>query len=245
MRPALPLAGVLAAAGLVAAGCAGAGPAAQPAATAPRGGAAATPPLVPWAMPPVTFVLHQLSSCRVGDSLTIVRNQAAQPVRVTGVAIDLAAGSPGHARATFALAAVRPGASTAEIADTFGLLPLRSYPLRAAAGSWLAPTATSGLSYDIIARILVWGADPQPWQLTGLTVSYRLGRRSFRTVFPQHVRLPPVKCPAEPLREFPARAPGRAFPRRLSGREARSPSRPPGRTGRRPGPARTAGLAPP
>lgn len=191
--PGRALSAVMAVAVLAAGGCAAAvthDPAASPAASRTSSG----PPrasLVEEAPQGFRYTLTALKSCEIGDALTVVGNTASGPATVTGLKLDVAHDpAAGADQTTYRVAAIAAGSNPGELASSFSLEVLRGSQLRPAVGTELSPLASSGKYYEFVAFVRVLGAHPAPWQITGVTISFTSGGRSFTTDFGQDVWLP-------------------------------------------------------
>jgi hypothetical protein len=164
-------------------------------AAVPRQPAAALQQAGDWATA-YTYTLDSLRSCQVGDALTVIKDQARQPVRITAVKIGITGGAPGTERSSVNVIAVTAGSTTGALAPSFHLPHFHGRRVGSANGAVLFPVATSDSWYGIEIRLHVLGSHPTPWAITGLTVSYELSGRAHTAVFPQSVRLAPTTaCP--------------------------------------------------
>jgi hypothetical protein len=135
------------------------------------------------------YTLTSLSSCKIGDALTILANTARSPAKITGLKLDVAHDPTGLDQTIYKVAAIVAGSNPGELANSFSLEILRGVQLRSAVGAELSPVATSGKYYEFAAFVRVRGTHPTRWQISGLTVSFTLGGHSFSTDFGQDVRL--------------------------------------------------------
>jgi hypothetical protein len=137
-----------------------------------------------------TYSLLDLSSCEVGDGLTIVSNTGTKAVRVLDLSLDSPAATASGDRSSFDVVAVKAGSTPGEAGTTFALTKLGGRSVGPA--PTLLPEATSGLSYVLVDRIAVRGAHATRWSVNGIGVTYRSGTTTYVTVFPQLLELAAV-----------------------------------------------------
>jgi hypothetical protein len=138
-----------------------------------------------------TYTLKLVKSCEVGDGLAIVKNVGAVPLRLTSIAVLYGDGaSARQASTTFQLVSLRRGTSEGQLEATFDLAIVDGGDnMGNAVGGVVEPISKSGRSYEIVAKVLVIGDHAQPWTITGLRITYKVGSRSYATVLAQSITL--------------------------------------------------------
>ena len=133
-----------------------------------------------------------LTSCRVGDALSVLEVAGAAPAHL--VALSLLFGGDVAARdvrTTFRLVAFRRGTFTGQLGASFRLTSLDlGTALGAATGAWVRPLATSGRWYVVVADVRVVRPIRHAWRIEGLGVSYAVGSAARTQLFPQSIALP-------------------------------------------------------
>ena len=143
------------------------------------------------------YALTDLSSCQIGDSLTIVNNTASAPVTITDATVSINGVGTGVEERTVDIAPVKAGVNTGELAPSTELATLTGYPLRPAKGIVLAPTTKSGQWYDLVVLLHVQGSHPRTWAIAKITITYLLAGHRFTVSFPQQVQLAAeTTCPS-------------------------------------------------
>ncbi len=135
-----------------------------------------------------SYSLSDLRSCDVGDGLTVLENQAAQPISITGIAVNVTSDSTGLIQRSVQVMEVKAG-TIGEVAASFTLSKLPHNPLHPAADIALAPVASSHMWYVLVAHLHLLGKQPKPWSINSLSVTYKLGQQSHTTDFTQSVHL--------------------------------------------------------
>jgi hypothetical protein len=141
------------------------------------------------------FSLASLASCQIGDALLIVKNVGTRSARITGVAMDVpSTATPTRDQTRYRVQAIRPGATTGEIASSFRLTAIPPSTPSYAVGAVLKPFTVSGRWYAIIARMSVRTVHHHGWLIRGMMVSIVQGKMTSHLFFPQVVRLPKDSC---------------------------------------------------
>ena len=141
------------------------------------------------------FSLESLASCQIGDALLIVKNVGTRPARITGVAMDVpSVAKPTRDQTSYRVQAIRPGATTGEIASSFRFAAIPQSTPSYAIGAVLKPFTVSGRWYAIIARMSVRTVHRHGWLIRGMLVSIAQGKTTSHLFFPQVVRLPKDSC---------------------------------------------------
>jgi hypothetical protein len=143
-----------------------------------------------------TYTLTNLSSCRITDALTVIKNRLADPVRLTSVRVSVVDNSMGRERTSAAVTVYKAGTTTGAIGSS-PISLLHNQRLRPAIGAILVPFSGSSPWYELVLHIDVLGAHPNQWSINGISVGYTVENQSFTTAFPQSVKLAAVRtCPA-------------------------------------------------
>jgi hypothetical protein len=145
----------------------------------------AQPQLAGW-----TYALRSVTRCEIGDGLTIVKDVAAAPLRITRVAVS-ATGDLALASARFELVRFHSGGTTGEVTGSVNLDALRNgHLVGSAVGGRLAPVSTGASWYDLVALLSERGGSASTSQIRGLEVRYTEGGRTFSATFAQSVHVP-------------------------------------------------------
>ena len=139
-----------------------------------------------------TYSLPTLTSCQVGDGLTVVLDDASKPIHITGVRLVVApARYDANLKTSYQLLALRKGSTTGEIADSFHLAELaRGKVMGNPVGRSLPSNGGSVYWFGIVARARLEANLPTPWSIHGLRISYSVGAKSYVTFMPGLVKLP-------------------------------------------------------
>ncbi|MHB1209729.1 MAG: hypothetical protein ACYC1I_08500 [Acidimicrobiales bacterium] len=141
------------------------------------------------------ITLLSLKTCRIFDGLTLVKNEAARPLRITAVhALIPSETSPSKDEVTYQVRSFRAGSTRGAIGAVNTMTVLGGTIVGSAVGSVLEPIAASTRWYVVVFRVHVLQARVAPWAIRGVRVSYTLGARSYHAQFGQTVRLPPTTC---------------------------------------------------
>jgi hypothetical protein len=139
-----------------------------------------------------TYTLPKLTSCEVGDGLTVVFDGASTTLHITGVRLVVApARYAPDLRTSYQLVALRKGSTTGEIADSFHLSELsKGSVMGNPVGRSLPSTGGSEYWFGVVARIRLAANVPTQWRIHGLRISYSVGAKSYATLMPGMVKLP-------------------------------------------------------
>ncbi|MBW4077654.1 MAG: hypothetical protein HIU84_03920 [Acidobacteria bacterium] len=141
------------------------------------------------------ITLFSLTTCRIFDGLTLVRNEGARPLRITAVhAVIPSETSPTKDEVTYQVRSLRAGSTRGAIGAVNTMTVLGGTIVGSAVGSVLEPIATSLRWYVVVFRVHVLQARLSPWAIRGVRVSYTLGARSYHALFRQTVRFPSTTC---------------------------------------------------
>lgn len=141
------------------------------------------------------FTLLSLTTCRIFDGLTLVRNEGARPLRITAVhAVIPSEVSASKDEVTYQVRSFRAGSTRGALGAVDNMTVLGGTLMGRAVGSVLEPSATSSRWYGVVFRVRVRQARVSPWAIRGVRVTYTLGARSYHALFRQTVRLPPTTC---------------------------------------------------
>jgi hypothetical protein len=137
------------------------------------------------------YTLELAKTCEVGDGLAVVRNDGRTPLRLTSITVLYGDGATAsQANTTYTLRSFRRGTNDGQLGATFDLTSLKGgVKLGNAVGGVVAPVATSGRWYDIVAKILVTAVHPTSWKISGLRVTYDMDGTSHSTVLAQSITL--------------------------------------------------------
>jgi hypothetical protein len=143
-----------------------------------------------WSASP--YELPTLKSCKVGDALTVVDVAGSTALRLTGLQVLYGGGArPSEAHVTYQLISFRRGTTEGQLGATFNLGALTNgLSYGPALGGVLEPLRSSGLWYDLVARVKVIVNHAQPWSIIGLRVTYRSTSAAYASIFRQSVKLP-------------------------------------------------------
>lgn len=141
-----------------------------------------------------TYTLHSLTSCEVGDGLSVVENVGDLPLRLRSLSVLYEGGAGSYAaHTTYQLVSFRRATTEGQLGATFDLAVLANgRVVGPATGGVLDPVKPSGLWYVIVARIKVAAFHRSKWGIAGLRVGYRVGTTAHSVVLRQSVELPPV-----------------------------------------------------
>jgi len=140
------------------------------------------------------YTLSTVSSCEIGDGITVIENISSQPVRLGDISLQVKGAGPHSYVTTYQVLSFKAGSTTGEVAPSFSLAALQDgKDIGPATGATLAPVSVSGLWYAIVARLHVTGAVPAPWAIEGIDVHYQLAAKSYAVGFKQTVNLPAIR----------------------------------------------------
>lgn len=147
-----------------------------------------------------TYQLKHVTSCEIGDGLTLVHNTGNSPLTITHVSARIQ-GLADHAYvARYRLVPVPPGSTTGELAPSFKLSRLPGLGAASSArGSDLLPQSQAHRWYALVADVRLPNGHSGPWSITGLDVTYTDGVHSRTVTMPQRLGVPASTCSSSSL----------------------------------------------
>jgi len=140
-----------------------------------------------------SYRLQSLVNCQVGDGIALLKNEAADPIRLTRVSMITSGGGAALATTHWAyqLMTFRRGSTTGALAGSFALPSLGDGRSSGAAiGGVLEPVVRSGRWYDVVARLQLPSGHTSAWKVRAIVISYELGSHDYTSRFRQTIQVP-------------------------------------------------------